>query len=44
MSVGQGLEDLNLALEILEKLCGELAPTDGLYRDLVVGFLPGWFG
>ena len=38
--VRHGLEDFNLALEVFEQLCGELAPTDSLYRDLVVGFLP----
>ena len=44
MSVRQGLEDFNLALKVLEQLCGKLSPTDGLYRDLLVGFLTERFG
>ena len=44
VSVRQGLEDFNLALEVLEELGGKLAPADGFYRDLLVSFLAGWFG
>jgi hypothetical protein len=39
MSMREGLEDLNFALQVLEQLCREIVAFNGLDSDLVSRFL-----
>ncbi len=39
MAVGEALEDLDLALQVIEELRTEPTPINGLDRDLVVCLL-----
>ena len=41
MPVREGLEDLNLALEIVKELCSKAVTLDRLYGYMLTSFLDG---